>query len=398
MRRSQILASVSLWSRDTRVIGWVLQIGTLALVVGLFTLLGSVAMGNYERRGAYFEWDWMSHKFLTQLSEGYNTHPVTAGDALRVGIINTFRVTIAAIIGATIIGVAIGVGRLSENWMVRAVTTTYVEVFRNIPVLLQMFFWEALIIALPPIESESIGQHFFIASNKGLGFAWFRVSFGFWLWLVVLLAAFVVFRRRSGSERTTGSRLPWVLVGAVIAVAGWLVFDAVAGPLLKFEMASIVQLGNFAQFGKTGAVMTESFFAVWFGLTIYIAAFIGEIVRGGILAIHRGQREAGQALGLSRMAVLRFVVLPQAMRVILPPLGNQYLNVLKYSALGVAVAYPEILKVGFSIINHTGQFRAVLLVWIAFFLSFSLAISAVVNYYNRKVGLVGQRIRALETR
>jgi general L-amino acid transport system permease protein len=167
---------------------------------------------------------------------------------------------------------------------------------------------------------------------------------------------------------------------------------------LKFEMASVVRRGNFTQFGTTGMVMTESFFAVWFGLSIYAASFIAEIVRGGILAVPRGQREAGQALGLTRLVSLRFVVVPQALRIILPPLGNQYLNVLKYSALGVAVAYPEIQKVGFSIINATGQFRAVLLIWFAFFLTFSLAISAVVNYYNRKVGLMGSPIHTLENR
>jgi general L-amino acid transport system permease protein len=393
-----ISSSVTRWLRDSTVIGWVLQIGTLALVLGLFAVLASEAMSNYQRTGSYFEWDWMSHKFLTQLSEGYDTHPVTAGDALRVGIVNTLRVTIAAIIGGTIIGVAVGIGRLSENWIVRAATTMYVETFRNIPVLLQMFFWEALIISLPPIVSDGIGEYVFIASNKGLGFAWIRASWGLWLWTTVLLIAIVIVRRRGGFERSRASRVWWVFGGLTLAVLGWLALDSVAGPLLKFEMASIVQRGNFPQFGTTGAVMTESFFAVWFGLTIYIAAFIGEIVRGGILAVERGQREAGQALGLTRLAVLRFIVLPQAMRVILPPLGNQYLNVLKYSALGVAVAYPEILKVGFSIINQTGQFRAVLLVWIAFFLSFSLAISAVINYYNRKVGLVGERIHALESR
>ena len=156
------------------------------------------------------------------------------------------------------------------------------------------------------------------------------------------------------------------MLGGVVSLAAcWLIMDAAMGPLLKFEKASIVERGNFTQFGDTGAVMTESFFAVWFGLSIYIGAFIAEIVRGGILAIHKGQREAGQSLGLSRLATLRFIVLPQAMRVILPPIGNQYLNVLKYSALGVAVAYPEIHKVGFSIINATGQFRAVLVIYLS---------------------------------
>ena len=385
-------------SRDTSVLRWVAQLSVLAIVLGLFAILASVALENWRRTGSDFEWDWLKHDFATQLSEGYNTKPVTQGDALRVGIVNTFRITIAAIITATVVGIAVGVGRLSEIWIVRKVAAIYVETFRNIPVLLQMFFWEALIISLAPIKSDDIGQYLFKPTNKGIGFAWPRVAAGFWLWLAVLVVVVIVVRRRSRPDRSPRRPIAWFLGGLLSVLGCWWILNVAFGPLLKFELASIVERGNFTQFGVAGAVMTESFFAVWFGLSIYTGAFIAEIVRGGILAVHKGQREAGQALGLSRLATLRFIVLPQAMRVILPPIGNQYLNILKYSALGVAVAYPEILKVGFSIINATGQFRAVLVIWIAFFLSFSLAISAVVNYYNRKAGLLGTPTRAYESR
>jgi general L-amino acid transport system permease protein len=379
------------------VIGWAVQLAVLAFVIGFFAVIASEALGNWRRTGTDFEWDWLSHEFPTQLSEGFTTHPETAADALLVGIVNTFRVTISAIVAATVIGLAVGVGRLSENWIVRRASTVFVETFRNIPVLLQMFFWEALVISLPSLESDAIGEYMIKPSNKGIGVAWPRLAAGFWLWVVIVaVVVILLLRRRAGRPASRG--LPWMLGALAVTLLSWWVLDAVTGPLLKFEMASVVRRGNFTQFGTTGMVMTESFFAVWFGLSIYAASFIAEIVRGGIQAVPRGQHEAGQALGLTRLVSLRFVVLPQALRIILPPLGNQYLNVLKYSALGVAVAYPEILKVGFSIINATGQFRAVLLIWIAFFLTFSLAISAVVNYYNRKVGLVGSPIHTLENR
>lgn len=398
MRIRTIPSSIVRLSRDSSVIGWVVQIFVLVFFIGLFVVLASEAMAHYRRTGMTFQWDWLDHQFATQLSEGYNTHPVTNGDALLVGIVNTIRITLAAIPAATVVGLAVGIGRLSENWIVRKASTVFVETFRNIPVLLQMFIWQALIISLASIESDDIGQYLFKPTNKGIGFAWLRLSLGFWVWTTVLAIVVITVLRRGRFDQKMNRRVRWMLVGLLLAVLGWWALDTVTGPLVSFEMASIVKRGNFTQFGTTGMVMTESFFAVWFGLSIYVGAFIAEIVRGGILAIHRGQREAGQALGLSRLLTLRFVVLPQAMRVILPPIGNQYLSILKYSALGVAVAYPEILKVGFSIINATGQFRGVVLVWIAFFLSFSLVISAVINYYNRKVGLVGSPIRMLESR
>jgi general L-amino acid transport system permease protein len=397
-RDRTVVKSLVRLSRDSSVLGWIAQVSVLVLVVVFFATIASVAMENWRRSGSTMDWAWLSGEFKTQLGEGFDTHPDTAGRALLVGIVNTMRVTVAAIAAATVVGFAVGVGRLSDNWIVRRASTVYVEVFRNIPVLLQMFFWEALIISLPSLVPDTIGRYVFKASNKGIGVAWPRVAAGFWLWFAAVVVIAVVVIRRRGADPAARMRLPW-LVGAVTAAAvGWWVLDAVVGPLLSFEMASVVTRGRFTQWGTSGMVMTESFFAVWFGLTIYAAAFIAEIVRGGILAVHRGQREAAAALGMSRLASLRFVVIPQAMRIILPPLGNQYLNVLKYSALGVAVAYPEILKVGFSIINQTGEDRAVVLIWIAFFLSFSLAISAVVNYYNRKFGLVGARVRALESR
>lgn len=394
MKRS----SLAKLTRNSSVLGWIAQIAVLVFLFGLFAILASTAMENWNRTGSSFEWDWLHHQFATQLSEGYNTHPDTQAEALLVGIVNTFRVTIAAIITASIVGVAVGIGRLSENWIVRKASAGYVEVFRNIPVLLQMFFWEALIIYLAPIEADAIGRYLFKPTNKGIGFAWFRISWGFWALIAVGAIIVILVRRMGTKQRTTRVRVASILGAIVLAVVGWLILDAVSGPLLRFELASIVERGNFTQFGDTGMVMTESFFAVWFGLTIYAGSFIAEIVRGGILAVHRGQREAGQALGLNRLQSLRFVVLPQAMRVILPPLGNQYLNILKYSALGVAVAYPELMKVGGSIINATGQERAVVLIWVGFFLSFSLAISGVVNYYNRKVGLVGTPVHGMDTR
>jgi ABC-type amino acid transport system permease subunit len=162
----------------------------------------------------------------------------------------------------------------------------------------------------------------------------------------------------------------------------------VGGPLV-FSKPAVVLLGaGIPQYAKTGLVVTVPFFAIWTGVTLYTAAFIAEIVRGGILAVAKGQTEASQALGLRRSQYLRLIILPQAFRIILPPMGNQYLNLAKNTSLGLAVAYADIVAVGFTIMNQTGQSLPVVVVWMAFFVTLSLVISSIVNYYNRKMMLV----------
>jgi ABC-type amino acid transport system, permease component len=166
-------------------------------------------------------------------------------------------------------------------------------------------------------------------------------------------------------------------------------FDLTSGsPVIFTKAAVIVRGAGFVNYGTGGVVMSIPFFAVWTGVTIYTAAFIAEIVRAGILAVPKGQSEAASALGLRRSQLLRFVVLPQAFRIMLPPLGNQYLNLTKNTTLGIAVAFPEIVAVGTTLINQTGQSLPVVLVWMGFFVTLSLGTSAIVNYYNRKLKLV----------
>ena len=160
------------------------------------------------------------------------------------------------------------------------------------------------------------------------------------------------------------------------------------GNPLRFARPDVVVPGRFAQIGSSGMTMTPSFFGVWVGVTLYTAAFIAEIVRGGVLAVPKGQTEAGLALGLKRSQLLRMIILPQAFRIILPPIGNQYLNLAKNTSLGIAVAYPEIVAVGQTLANQTGQAMQTFLIWIIFFLTVSLLLSSVVNYYNRRLKLV----------
>jgi general L-amino acid transport system permease protein len=501
-----------LW-RNATFLKWLAQLVLLAAVVGLFIILGSQAAANFSRADITFSWRWLSDPFQVNVQEGIDTLPDSGARALLVGAINTLRISISGIVAATILGTLIGIGRLSSNWIVNRIATVYVETIRNIPLLVQIFFWLALAQSLPAMTEAHVGNVWIHGSNKGFAFAWVFWNGGFLPWLMFVIAGIIVGRyvarwRRRIQEETGRPSYPltfWVLTVVLFAVIGWFAwpvlsflapvfhgiasfidavpqivfptiiavaaivvsalwirsffesrrtpagfgkltdddwfrvifagfagvsiavlafvigefsivtttgenmtiaqlvqtgianffdwmgnsFEAEAGTPLVFERPAIELRGaGFLQYGDAGAVLTLSFFALWVGVTLYTASFIAEIVRGGILAVSKGQTEASQALGLRRSQLLRLVVLPQAFRIILPPLGNQYLNLAKNTSLGIAVAFPDIVQVGITVINQTGQSLPVVLTWMLFFLTLSLSISAVVNYYNRKLRLV----------
>lgn len=219
---------------------------------------------------------------------------------------------------------------------------------------------------------------------------WFRVIFAGVMGVAVAVGAFVVGGFEMATVQGDIQSISELIRTGIANVFDWLgrSFANDGGEPLSFAKASVVQTGNFVQYGNTGTAMTVPFFTIWFAVTLYTASFIAEIVRGGILAVPKGQTEAAQAVGLKRSQYLRLVILPQAFRIILPPLGNQYLNLFKNTSLAVAVGYSEIVSVGATLMNKNGQTLPIVLVWMAFFLSGSLVISSIVNYYNRKMMLV----------
>jgi general L-amino acid transport system permease protein len=512
-----------LW-RNATVLKWTAQIVVLIGVTALFVTMANTAFDNFEQSDISFGWKWLSDPSGFQIREGIDILPDSGAKAILVGIVNTLRVAISGIIVATILGTLIGVARLSSNWIVNKMATVYIETIRNIPLLVQMFFWAALGKGLPDLTVDDVGIYWFKASSRGFGLSWIFPAGGFWPWLVFVIigivAARYVAKRRMAHQEETGQpghggllglltvlgfavvgwfawpilafmepildafsdfilNVPPVLVPATIAaiavisaglwirsffesrrtpagfgkmtdddwfrviftgisglvvaalafviggfaiqtvggetltvaelvlkafsnILGWLAgsfspdsvdgrVDSIrtGGPLV-FERPEVILRGTaeIPQFGQTGMVITIPFFAVWTGVTLYTAAFIAEIVRGGVLAVPKGQTEASQAVGFTRSQYLRLIILPQAFRIILPPLGNQYLNLAKNTSLGLAVAYADIVAVGFTILNQTGQSLPVVLIWMSFFLTMSLTISAIVNYYNRKMMLV----------
>ncbi|WP_370152997.1 amino acid ABC transporter permease [Ferrovibrio sp.] len=312
----------------------------------------------------------------------------TYGRAVLVGLLNTLRIAAVGIILATIIGTIVGIARLSKNWLIARLATVYVEVVRNVPLLLQLFFWYAVITETLPGPRQAIdaGLGVFI-SNRGIKFpaptdhvAFDLAALGF---LVAIALAVAVSHWAKKRQDATGQPFPvwWTGLGLIIGmpVLGWLV----GGAPMELDMP-VLRGFNFSG----GATLTPEFAALLAGLVIYTAGFVAEVVRAGIQAVNYGQWEAAGALGLSRTRTLRLVVLPQSLRVIIPPMTSQYLNLTKNSSLAVAIGYPDIVSIANTTLNQTGQAIEGIMIIMAVYLSISLSISVFMNWYNKHIALV----------
>lgn len=489
--------------RDATVVKWFTQIMALLLVIGALVFLAVEAGDNLEAKSIATDFDFININPGFNISEGIDVDPDTGGRALWVGMVNTLRLAIAGIFVATVLGIIIGVARLSSNWMVNKAASAYIELLRNIPVVVQILLYAAVLGGLGRLTEESsfLGGLGYI-SSKGLSVPRVFASEGFYQWLVFLLIGAVigwfVRKRRIELQESTGQitypNLSMLGVVTVFGIVGWFihpVFGFLNGPLdaigdawgsipaevmqlilsaaaiaaaglwikrfldskrtpaglarltdddvfriifaglgaliavavffvvwpglaswivnsgsdfwhfladkfgegrngqpVDATMPKLVGEGNLLNYGSQGLTMTVGFAAMFLGVTLYTAAFIAEIVRGGILAVPKGQTEAASAIGLNRMQSLRQVILPQAFRVSLPPLGNQYLNLTKNTSLGIAVGYADVVNVGGTLLNQTGRALPVIAIWMLFYLACSLTISVVVNFFNVRMKIV----------
>ena len=306
--------------------------------------------------------------------------------ALVVGVLNTIRVAIVGIVLSTILGTLIGVARLSKNWLVAKLASVYVETLRNLPLLLQLLFWYSLLQALPPPRQAYNPLPDVFLSIRGVRLPWLNWTPEF----VYVIAAFVVgivvsfgmHRWARARQDSTGEQFPtgWATLGLVVGLPA-VAFVMVGAPF----PVDVPELRGFNFVG--GITITPEFTALLIGLVTYTAAFTAEIVRSGILAVSHGQTEAAAALGLKRGQALRLVILPQAMRVIIPPMTSQYLNITKNSSLAVAIGYPDIVSIANTILNQTGQAIEGIGTIMAVYLTVSLSISAFMNWYNRRIAL-----------
>lgn len=309
------------------------------------------------------------------------------GRAIWVGLLNTLRVSVVGIIAATFFGTLLGVARLSKNWLLSHVASAYVEVMRNIPLLLQLFFWYAIITesmpgpkqALNPIEGVFISNRGFkLPSLQGDALDWMVAGLGLAILAIVFLGHWA--RKR---QEATGNIFPLIRVALLLLVLFPAVAWLVSGGTITLEKP---ELKGFNFVG--GLNMSPEFSALLIGLIVYTSAFVAEVVRSGIQSVGQGQWEAGEALGLPRSRMLRLVILPQALRVIIPPMTSQYLNLTKNSSLAVAIGYPDIVSVVNTTLNQTGQAIEGILIIMGAYLTVSLSISIFMNWYNKRIALV----------
>jgi general L-amino acid transport system permease protein len=308
--------------------------------------------------------------------------------ALEVGLLNTALVAVTGIATATIVGFLVGIGRLSRNWLIRKIATVYVETFRNIPPLLVIFFWYIGVLAVLPLPKESYELPFGSYLNSR-GFFLPKLVWGEGAWLILvgfvlaIAMSWFVAKRARQRQAATGQQFPvfWTSL-ALIAGLPLLAFLAAGMPLT----IDYPKLGTFNLAG--GLQIAPEFLSLYLALSFYTAAFIAEIVRAGILGVSKGQTEAAAALGLRAGPILRLVVVPQALRIIIPPLTSQYLNLTKNSSLAVAIGYPDLVAIGGTILNQSGRSIEVIVVWMVVYGGLSLATSLFMNWFNARMALV----------
>jgi len=379
-----------LW-RDVVVLQWIAQILSAILVLGFMWFFLRNVLQAAEVRGLSWSYNFLKESAGFPISESIIPYDEARsfGYAFVVGILNTLKVALVGVVFATLLGIIAAVARLSSNWLVNKIASVYIEIIRNVPLLVQLFFWYfGFFQTLPPVGEATALPGPIYLSQRGLYMVWFKPASTFWTWMIFvgagLVFSLVLYMNLSRYQIQTGRTTYPVATGLAVLVGlpivGWFVVGG--SPLVT----SVPVLGKFNFEG--GLRLTPEFTGLLVGLVIYTGAFIAEVVRAGILAVQKGQFEAARALGLTQMQVLRLVVFPQALRVVIPPLISQYLNLTKNSSLAILIGYADVFFVGRTIINQAGRALPVFLLIMAIYLTISLITSIIMNIYNRRVRLV----------
>jgi general L-amino acid transport system permease protein len=377
-------------TRDPKFRALVFQILATITVVAFFVYIVNNTLHNMAARGISTGFGFLDRASGFAILQSLIPYSETStyGRTFLVGLLNTILVSALGIFFATIIGFLVGVLRLSKNWLVNRLAMVYIEIFRNIPLLLQIVFWYfAVAFNLPsPRQSLSMADTVFL-NNRGMYVPAPMFGEGFWMTVVAGIVAIiaVIFLVRWARKRfeTTGQPFHTVYASLGVLIGLPLIVFLATGAPLHWDLPKLAGF-NF----KGGLVVIPELFALTLALSIYTAAFIAETVRSGIQAVSHGQTEAASALGLSHARTLRLVVIPQAMRVIIPPLTSQYLNLTKNSSLAVAIGYPDLVAVfAGTTLNQTGQAVEIIAITMGVYLSLSLMISIFMNWYNARMAL-----------
>ena len=397
LRQLLTYQGVEVW-RHTKVIQWTLQIVSGILVVVLVAWFFTNIANAVQDREIPHGWSFLDREYQTPI--GHHFLPYESSDsygyALGVAVVNTLVVSIVGVILATGLGIFIGVARLSTNWLVSKLATVYIEFFRNVPLLIQLFFWFYIILTLPPVrEGYVIGGGLYInnggfsmpfpaATGDGPALAWSLLGAG------SLAAGYLAYRLLTAREARTGQTSYPMLTGIAVAVLlgaiGWIVVSLAAGDA-PFAISSPEPQGRFGRIDG-GFTALAGLVGLLVGLVTYTASFIAEIVRAGIQSVSRGQTEASRALGLSAMETLRGVTFPQALRVIIPPLISQFLNLTKNSSLAGAIGYADLTNVA-KTMTQIAPAVSIYILLMAAYLAMSLTYSLIGNLYNRHIRFTG---------
>jgi general L-amino acid transport system permease protein len=370
--------------RDRRVLNIVGQLVIVLIVGTIITILVNNLVQNFQRQGLNFGFNFLSRAASFGIANppiAYNpTDPYIK--AILIGLINSVQVMLFGIIIATSLGILVGVGRLSDNWLVRQLATVYVETLRNTPLLLQLFFWYfAVFLKLPKIDHPIIvGGNIFL-TNRGLDLPWFAATRQTWLAIIFIVlnifVAVIIWRKFINSiEQGRRTEIIYIFLLGTIAIAIILTF------LFGIDWIR-PQLENNSISG--GLNLSPELATLLIGLSFYTAAFIAEVVRGGIQSVSKGQWEAARALGLKPSLVMQLVIFPQALRVIIPPLTSEFLNLAKNSSLAFAIGYSDVYSISNTIANQTGRSIEMLLVVMVSYLTINLIISALMNWFNHSL-------------
>lgn len=392
--------------RDVRFLKVFFQILFLIGIILLAGFLYSNMLNGLSKQNLALDLSFLGSEAGFGISEGITYNPSESYlKAFWVGVVNTIKVSIIGIVFATVLGFIFGIARLSSNWLIRNIASVYVETFRNIPLLLQILFWAALTRALPTVRNSIIISDSIVLNVRGIYLPSFEPGTGFsaWLWyllvgvilaiiVVLVLAVFRHFGQLSEPHHTDRpSFMSNIIFGAKWAAGPTFLIVAIAGLFLTSEAPFVVNRPVLQGFNYVGGInLTPEFSALLIGLAVYTSAFIAEVVRSGIQAVVKGQREAARAVGLKESQVLRLIVIPQAIPIIVPPLTSQYLNLAKNSSLATAIGFPELLHIGHTMMNQTGQSIPIFGMIMVSYLIMSLTTSAFMNWYNHRITRIGR--------
>jgi general L-amino acid transport system permease protein len=390
MKKVQSKTQTPFW-RDNRVIPYILQLLFLILVFAVGFYFLNNAIKGLEKIGISLGFGFLEETASFTIGETMIDYQPSDsyGKAILVGIVNTVKVSFVGVIFATILGVFVGFARLSNNWLVSKTASVYIEVLRNTPLLVQIFIlYFAVFINLPTVKNSIDLPGQIHLSNKGAAMPWFEATSATGIWLILffvgILCSAFLWKSRIQKEAESGERkypLFWALGGFILSL--------VLAGIVTQQPPAYMTYPTLGKFNFTGGyTVTPEFAAITLGLILYTATYIAEIVRGGILSVSKGQVEAARALGLKSRTTMRLVIFPQAIRVIIPPLTSQFLNLAKNSSLAIAVGYPDLVSVGNTIFNQTGKVVEMVSVMILVYLTMSLITSFFMNVFNKKTQLV----------